>query len=244
MFKKSKTPEGGTARAEQAGSSTTPAPFSILSSDLRFDGNITGAGDLQIDEIVKGDVSVARLIVGETGSIEGSINAQYLEVRGRTTGGIVGKKVALMGTGYVEGDVTAEQLTIESGAYFQGRVVQPRRDVAPITVQQSSPTSEGTRVTLNAERADPAPAAPAPSPVVAPAATPIPLYAAQPAPERPADPVVRQDAPSSATPLHHGASGSSAVPSGGLEPQDTAPQVLTPVKPADDRPQVIDFRAH
>ena len=120
------------------GPAPAPAPvsqrgLSTLSSDLQFEGAITGGGDLQIDGSIKGDVRVGRLIVGETGAVEGSVSADYVEVRGRIVGGITGKQVKLIATAYVDGDITAEQMSIDIGAYFQGRVLQGRREAPPTT---------------------------------------------------------------------------------------------------------------
>tara|TARA_R110002051_G_scaffold97308_1_gene167464 strand:+ start:1754 stop:2224 length:471 start_codon:yes stop_codon:yes gene_type:complete len=126
-------PAAGTASASAAATSSA-APsrgLSTLSSELQFEGTITGAGDLQVDGQIKGDVRVGRLIVGETGAIEGNVNADYVEVRGRIVGTTSGKQVKLVSTAYVDGDITAEQLSIDIGAYFQGRCVQGRRDAAP-----------------------------------------------------------------------------------------------------------------
>ena len=121
--------------AGAAGAAPVPAPagrgLSTLSADLQFTGNITGSGDLQIDSQVKGDVRVGRLIIGETGAVEGNVSADYIEVRGRIVGGVAGKQVKLISTAYVDGDITAEQLSIDIGAYFQGRVLQGARQPAP-----------------------------------------------------------------------------------------------------------------
>ncbi|MDZ4110002.1 MAG: polymer-forming cytoskeletal protein [Brevundimonas sp.] len=105
--------------------------LSTLSADLQFEGNISGSGDLQVDGQIKGDVKVGRLIVGETGAIEGGVNADYVEVRGRIVGAVSGKQVKLVSTAYVDGDITAEQLSIDIGAYFQGRCIQGSRNAAP-----------------------------------------------------------------------------------------------------------------
>ena len=118
----------------RSASSPAPSPvassrgLSTLSSDLQFEGSVSGAGDLQVDGSVKGDVRVGRLIVGETGAVEGNVSADYIEVRGRVVGGISGKQVKLIATAYVDGDITAEQMSIDIGAYFQGRVLQGRRE--------------------------------------------------------------------------------------------------------------------
>ena len=125
---------GRTASAPQPTYAPSPSPMaasrglSTLSSDLQFEGTISGAGDLQVDGSIKGDVRVGRLIVGETGAIEGNVAADYLEVRGRIVGGVNGKQVKLVSTAYVDGDISAEQLSIDIGASFQGRVLQSRRE--------------------------------------------------------------------------------------------------------------------
>ena len=89
---------------------------------------------------MKGDVRVGRLIVGETGAVEGNVQADYVEVRGRVVGGVQGKQVKLVATAYVDGDITAEQLSIDVGAFFQGRVAQGQRQApAPAAVTPVAP---------------------------------------------------------------------------------------------------------
>jgi cytoskeletal protein CcmA (bactofilin family) len=100
---------------------------SMLASDLVFEGNIVGGGDLHVDGTVRGDIKVGRLTVGETGNVEGSVSGDYVEVRGRVVGGVTGKQVKLMSTAYVDGDISHEQLSIDVGAYFQGRCLQGRK---------------------------------------------------------------------------------------------------------------------
>ena len=111
-----------------------PKVASLLSADITIEGSVTGEGELQIDGVVKGDVRVGRLIIGETGAVEGSVQADYVEIRGRIVGGVSGKQVKLVSTAYVDGDITAEQLSIDIGAYFQGRVLQGARQPAPAPV--------------------------------------------------------------------------------------------------------------
>ena len=104
---------------------------SSVGTGLLVDGNVTGTGDLHIDGTVRGDVKCSHLTVGESGNIEGKVEAETIEVRGRVLGAIAGKQVKLQATAYVEGDITHEQLAIDVGAYFQGRCLQTRRAEAP-----------------------------------------------------------------------------------------------------------------
>lgn len=124
--------------------SPTAAPargLSTLASDLRFEGNVSGSGDLVVDGQIKGDVCVTRLTVGESGSIEGKVAADHVEVHGRVIGAIIGKQIRLIATAYVDGDITSEQLAIDIGAYFQGRVLQTRRDAVVSAAKAPRPTA-------------------------------------------------------------------------------------------------------
>lgn len=147
-------------------SAPTPAPapsissrgLSTLSSDLQFEGTVTGGGDLQVDGSVKGDIRVGRLIVGETGAVEGNVSADYLEVRGRIVGGVTGKQVKLVSTAYVDGDITAEQLSIDIGAYFQGRVLQSRPQAPVVAPVVAAPAPTPAAPAADAFSAPPLPA--------------------------------------------------------------------------------------
>lgn len=113
--------------------------LSTLSAGVKYEGNISGTGDLQIDGALKGDVRVARVVIGESGAVEGTVHADVLDVRGRVSGGIVAKQVKLYATARVEGDVTQEQLSIEQGAWFQGRCNQAKRDTPGAAMLEPPP---------------------------------------------------------------------------------------------------------
>ena len=120
---------------------------------MKYEGNISGAGELQVDGSLKGDVRVSRVVIGEGGSVEGTVHADVLDVRGRVSGAIVAKQVKLFATSRVEGDITQEQLSIEQGAWFQGRCTQAKRDTpganmleAPAPVEKPAPAKTDPKV--------------------------------------------------------------------------------------------------
>ncbi len=104
-------------------------PASLISENLTIEGNVIGEGEVQIDGVVRGDVRVGKVTVGETGHVEGAIYAESVEIRGRIIGEITAKQVRLYATGYVDGDITHEQLAMETGAFFQGRSLKFQRPV-------------------------------------------------------------------------------------------------------------------
>ena len=103
----------------------------MLSENLTVEGNLLSDGEVQIDGVVRGDVRVGKLTLGETGHVEGQIFCEVVEIRGRVIGSITAKQVKLLGTAYVDGDITHEQLAMETGAFFQGRSLKFQRPVAP-----------------------------------------------------------------------------------------------------------------
>jgi cytoskeletal protein CcmA (bactofilin family) len=115
---------------------------SMIGDDMVIEGNISGTGELHLDGIVRGEIKIERLTIGETGHVEGSVTADTVEVRGRLVGTIFGKSVRLYGTAHVDGDITHEQLSMEPGAFFQGRSVKFQRqgqsftESVPVTVEE------------------------------------------------------------------------------------------------------------
>jgi cytoskeletal protein CcmA (bactofilin family) len=140
MFSKQAKPKFGSRPAmhgeglEGAFARKSPRVASFVTDDLAIEGNISGDGELQVDCVVRGDVSVLRLTIGETGRIEGGVTAEIVEIRGWVVGSITARQVRLYASAHVDGDLTHETLTIESGAHFEGRSQAFHRPPAPLTV--------------------------------------------------------------------------------------------------------------
>ena len=115
-----------------------PKPASLISQDLTLEGGVVGEGELHVDGVIRGDVRVGRLTLGDTGHIEGSVQAESIDVRGRIIGTVTAKQVRLFGTAYVDGDITHEQLSVETGAFFQGRSLKFQRP-APVALAAPEP---------------------------------------------------------------------------------------------------------
>jgi cytoskeletal protein CcmA (bactofilin family) len=125
---------GGTAfssaaPARPAGS----AAASVIAPDLLIKGGIEGRGEIQLQGKAWGDVKVERLMVGEAATLEGSVEAIVVEVRGHVTGSISARQVKLHPSAKVEGDITYDQLSIDNGAFFEGRCIKNKGDAAPTT---------------------------------------------------------------------------------------------------------------
>ena len=130
---------------------------SVIGAEMTLEGNISGGGEIQIDGKIKGDIRVEHVTVGDGGQVEGGIYAEAVEVRGKVTGSITAKQVRLYGACHVDGDITHEQLAMETGAFFQGRSLRLQRQAAPAQPTAAPKPPEPVR-----EAATPVPPKPAP----------------------------------------------------------------------------------
>ncbi len=104
----------------QNGTCTATTP-SIIGNDVKIVGNITTQGELQLDGHITGDLRCGSLVMGETGSAEGTIITDTAIIRGRVSGEIRARSVRLEQTSLIEGDVIHETLSVEAGANLTGR---------------------------------------------------------------------------------------------------------------------------
>jgi cytoskeletal protein CcmA (bactofilin family) len=119
-----------------------PKGSSIIGGDMVLEGDISGGGEIQVEGTVKGDIRVEHVTVGDGGVVEGGIYAEAVEVRGKVSGSITAKQVRLYGACNVDGDITHEQLAMETGAFFQGRSLRLQRQAAGASPAASAPKPE------------------------------------------------------------------------------------------------------
>jgi cytoskeletal protein CcmA (bactofilin family) len=116
----SKVDSKSSAEAPNVGTKSTMP--SIISTDLKVIGNLVSQGDVQVEGEIEGDVKSRNLIIGESGSVDGEIHADVVQVSGTVRGRINAKTVTLAKTARVMGDIAHESLAMESGAHLEGQV--------------------------------------------------------------------------------------------------------------------------
>ena len=87
-----------------------------IEGEMRSDSNI------RIDGRVKGTINVrGRLIVGQTGVVEGDVTCQSSDIEGMVNGKITCQDLlSLKATAKLNGDINTKKLAIEPGALFTG----------------------------------------------------------------------------------------------------------------------------
>lgn len=99
----------------------------VIGDGLKIVGNVTAEGLIEVNGHIEGDLHCTALIVSPKAQIVGSITAERVVVNGRVEGPIQGGDVVLKSHAHVIGDIRHQSLTIEKGAYFDGRASQAHR---------------------------------------------------------------------------------------------------------------------
>jgi len=97
-----------------------PSP-SIIGADCTFTGDILSEGEVQIDGHLKGDLCCHALVIGQQGTVTGEIKAEMVTVLGSVTGQITAQTVALAKSARILGDIMHDSLSVEVGAFVEGR---------------------------------------------------------------------------------------------------------------------------
>ena len=105
----------------------------VIGEHIFIEGNIRGEEHLLIEGSMKGNIEMKEhnFIVGSKGRFEGEISAQNVGVNGQIIGTVNAKgKVEIKNEADMIGDIKANSISVEEGAYFKGSIElsrEPRR---------------------------------------------------------------------------------------------------------------------
>ena len=99
------------------------ASCNTIEKNTTFVGNFVSESDFRIDGTFEGSIETkGKVVIGEKGSINGTIVCSSADIAGNFTGTIQVKDLlSVESTGSVEGDVTISKLIVESGAIFNAK---------------------------------------------------------------------------------------------------------------------------
>ena len=97
---------------------------SIISQGTRIKGDIVSECNLHIDGSLEGSIiAKSNVVIGKSGNVNGSINAEHLVVSGKLMGNCECSIVEILPQGRIEGEVRARELIIEKTAEFVGHSI-------------------------------------------------------------------------------------------------------------------------
>ena len=97
--------------------------INIIKAGTVIKGDITASGDFRFDGTLEGNIQLnGKLVVGDSGVINGNVLCQNANIIGSVNGNISVKELlSLHATARVKGDILINKLSIEPGAEFTGR---------------------------------------------------------------------------------------------------------------------------
>ena len=120
----------------------------MVAAGSRVQGEISGGTDVMILGQVEGQLVLGNnVVVGETGEVQGHIEARRVQIGGKVYGDIrASERIEVLVSGHIEGDVCAPRVAINAGAFFKGKVEMtsnaPEAQQAPAPAPAPSPKPE------------------------------------------------------------------------------------------------------
>ena len=97
---------------------------SVISSDTVIKGKIDFKGELLIEGKASGDILGDNLTLGPSAKVDGKIIVKAITVQGNFTGFIRSDSVKLDAGSTVNGGIEHSEISIETGANFNGKVIR------------------------------------------------------------------------------------------------------------------------
>ena len=96
---------------------------SFVGETLQLEGDLRSAGSLDVAGLINGNVFVTDIVVAETGSVRGAIEATNIEINGHIEGKISADVIIIGRSAVIKGDIFFKNtLRTEEGADIDGYI--------------------------------------------------------------------------------------------------------------------------
>jgi cytoskeletal protein CcmA (bactofilin family) len=138
-------PEAGNGWVERTLDAATEEHRTFVFEGAEFEGTLRLRENFRVDSEFRGEIVCdGTVTVGETGGVEATIRAREVVIVGAVVGNVyASRRLAILASGRLHGDVETPCVEIERGAVFNGRMEMVRPEVAARAAQQAAaPTDE------------------------------------------------------------------------------------------------------
>ena len=121
----------------------------LISAGTTVKGDISSNSDLRFDGTIVGNVnSSSKIIIGDSGKVEGDISSNQADIVGKVSGNIKTKDlVQLRGECVINGNVYAGKLQVEPTATFNGQCHMGNIEKAAVNVAEIAKNGNGIKAT-------------------------------------------------------------------------------------------------
>ncbi|HYK38023.1 polymer-forming cytoskeletal protein [Alloacidobacterium sp.] len=151
------TPSYEPPRSSAPAAQPATADQATIGKSLIIKGEVTGSESLYIDGKVEGSINLPgnRVTVGRNGQVTANISAREIVVLGKVKGNVnASDRVDIRSEGSLSGDVVAQRISIEDGAFFKGGIdirkpgSEKGSDVKPNSVAAAQQESAKATITV------------------------------------------------------------------------------------------------
>ncbi len=102
----------------------------VIGPETRVEGTLSAKSSIRVDGSVQGKIiTPGEVIVGEGGKVEADVEAGNLTVSGVLAGNVeVRGRLEIKQGGTLRGDLRADKVIMEEGAFFDGRCSMSREE--------------------------------------------------------------------------------------------------------------------
>ena len=105
------------------GSKINNSGRSHIGETMQLEGDLRTSGSIDVAGLINGNVFISDMVITETGSIRGSIEANRIEINGHVEGKITAENVIIGKNAVIKGDVFFKHtLKTEEGADIDGYI--------------------------------------------------------------------------------------------------------------------------
>lgn len=117
----------------------------VIGASCTLEGALKSGANVRLDGTFTGTLEISgNVLVGETAKINADINARNISIAGAVRGNVSGRKVQLLRTGRIWGDIRAQALTTEEGAFIDGKITIMTQETTPEPATAASTPTEIT----------------------------------------------------------------------------------------------------
>ncbi|MBW1712177.1 MAG: polymer-forming cytoskeletal protein, partial [Deltaproteobacteria bacterium] len=117
----------------------------VIGRSIIIKGEVSGQEDLIVEGTIEGRIQLdnQHVTIGPSGQVQAEVKARMVTIEGEVTGNIqAGERVIITQKGSLSGDIQADRLSVEDGAFLKGTVsLNPREKEKTLSLTRPVPPS-------------------------------------------------------------------------------------------------------
>lgn len=124
------------------GGHDVPLTGAHIGKSVVIKGELSGSENLFVDGEVEGSIQLDghSLTIGQNGRVRANLKAKDVVVQGRVDGNVTaGDRLDLRKTAIVTGDIQAQRIAVEDGAFLKGKIETTKAESVSASVNSGQP---------------------------------------------------------------------------------------------------------